>query len=109
MYPERTLRTVVLPAPVPPEMMTLRRFDHADSSSSMGSVSVWFSIMLRAVSGSRPKRRMERQAPSRRAADDGVDAGTVCKRASTMGEDSSTRRPMRETMRSMICMRCWLS
>ena len=30
----------------------------------MASVSVWFSIMLRAVTGSRPKRRMERQAPS---------------------------------------------
>ena len=25
-----------------------------------------------------------------------------------MGEDSSTRRPTRETMRSMICMRCWI-
>ena len=31
------------------------------------------------------------------------------RRASTMGEDSSTRRPTRETMRSMICMRCPLS
>ena len=28
------------------------------------------------------------------------------RRASTMGEDSSTRRPTRETMRSMICIRC---
>ena len=27
-------------------------------------------------------------------------------RASTMGDDSSTRRPTRETMRSMICSRC---
>jgi len=36
MYPERTLRTVVLPAPVPPEMMTLRRpLTTAESSSSM--------------------------------------------------------------------------
>ena len=31
------------------------------------------------------------------------------RRASTMGEDSSTRRPTRETMRSMICIRWPLS
>ena len=66
--------------------------------------------MLRAVIGSRPKRRMERQAPS--SASGGMMALTrepSCRRASTMGEDSSTRRPMRDTMRSMICIRCWLS
>ena len=82
----------------------------AERSSSMGSVRVLFSIMLRAVMGSRPKRRMERQAPSR--ARGGMMALTrepSCKRASTMGEDSSTRRPMRDTMRSMICIKCWLS
>ena len=39
MYPERTLSTVVLPAPVPPEIRRLRRpFTMAESNSSMGSV-----------------------------------------------------------------------
>ena len=72
----------------------------------MGSVRLLFSIMLRAVTGSRPKRRIERQGPS--MARGGMMAFTrepSARRASTMGEDSSTRRPMRETMRSMICIR----
>ncbi len=102
---------MVFPAPVPPEMIKFKRpLTMAESNSSMGSVRVLFSSMLRAVMGSRPKRRIERQAPSR--ASGGMMALTrepSCRRASTMGEDSSTRRPMRETMRSMICIRCWLS
>ena len=66
--------------------------------------------MWRAVMGSRPKRRIERHGPS--IASGGMMAFTrepSARRASTMGDDSSTRRPTRETIRSIICIRCWSS
>ncbi len=60
-----------------------------------------------AVRRSRPNRRMDRQEPS------SVKGETMAftrepsaRRASTMGEDSSTRRPTAETIRSMIRRRC---
>ena len=67
------------------------------------SVSVLFWSKSSAVSGSRPKRRIERQGPS--TASGGMMAFTrepSARRASTIGEDSSTRRPTAETMRSMM-------
>src|SRR6266404_1961864 len=70
-------------------MMTFRRpLTTAESSSSMGSVRAVFLSKLRAVIGSRPKRRMERQAPS--SARGGMMALTrepSCRRASTIGEN----------------------
>jgi hypothetical protein len=62
------------------------------------------------VSGVRPKRRIDMIGPS--SASGGMIALTrepSGSRASTIGELSSTRRPTRDTMRSMICIRCWLS
>ena len=111
MNPESTFSSVVLPVPVPPEIKMLRRaLTMAESISSIGSVKLLFSSMVRAVIGSRPKRRIERHGPS--IASGGIMAFTrepSAKRASTIGEDSSTRRPTRETMRSIICIKCWLS
>ena len=56
-----------------------------------------------------PKRRIESTGPS--SASGGMIALTrepSGKRASTIGDDSSTRRPTRLTMRSMIARRCAL-
>ena len=107
IYPESTFNKVVLPAPVPPEIKIFSLpFTMEDNNSSMGSVRVLFSIILRAVRGSRPNRRIERQGPS--MAKGGMMAFTrepSARRASTIGDDSSTRRPTLDTMRSMICIR----
>jgi len=57
-----------------------------------------------------PKRRIERCGPS--TASGGMITLTgihSARRASTMGDDSSTCRPMSETILSMICIRCALS
>ena len=99
---------MVFPAPVPPEIRILiRALTMQTRVSSIASVSVRFSIMLRDVMGSRPKRRMDRTGPS--SASGGMMAFTrepSARRASTIGELSSTRRPTRDTMRSMICIKC---
>ena len=61
------------------------------------------------ATGPVPKRRIDMEGPS--SASGGMMALTrepSGRRASTMGDDSSTRRPTRETMRSMICSR-WRS
>ena len=62
------------------------------------------------LSGLLPKRRMETAAPSK--ASGGMIAFTrepSVRRASTIGQTSSTRRPTFDTMRSMICIKCALS
>ena len=62
-----------------------------------------------ATSGPVPKRRIESAGPS--SANGGMMALTrepSGRRASTIGEDSSTLRPTRDTMRSMICIK-WRS
>jgi hypothetical protein len=59
------------------------------------------------VSVSRLNLRMDRYGPSR--ATGGITAFTrepSGRRASTMGEESSMRRPTLDTMRSMTCLRC---
>ena len=56
------------------------------------------------------KRRIDSSGPS--TASGGMMAFTrdpSLKRASTMGVDSSTRRPTCETILSMIRSKCWLS
>ena len=61
------------------------------------------------ASGPVPKRRIDNAGPS--SASGGMMALTrepSGRRASTIGEDSSTLRPTRDTMRSMICSR-WRS
>ena len=79
------------------------------SSSIIGSVRVLLSSMFGGI-GIPAEAADGEQAPS--TASGGMMALTrepSCRRASTIGDDSSTRRPTRETMRSMICIRCWLS
>jgi hypothetical protein len=97
-----------LPAPVPPEirMLILAR-TAAARTSSMSREMLLFSSILSAVSGLVPNRRIETAGPS--SASGGMMAFTrdpSGSRASTIGDDSSTRRPTAPTIRSMICNRC---
>ncbi len=108
--PESTLRSVVLPAPVPPETMMFRR--HATAArrnSSIGCVIVSRPTMSSAPTRPVRKRRIESDGPS--IARGGMIALTrepSRNLASTIGLDSSMRRPTVLTMRSMICIR-WRS
>ena len=111
MYCERMFRNVVLPAPVPPEIRMLIRartagrqhFHHLRRDALQ---------LHQLVGGQRPRFRnggWTCDGPS--SASGGMIALTrepSGRRASTIGEDSSTRRPTRDTMRSMICSR-WRS
>ena len=108
MQREMALRREVLPEPVPPETtMFLRRATEASMKRAMGGVSEPMEMSLSRVKRDLPNLRMVRQAPS------GVMGGMTAltrepsaRRASTRGEDSSMRRPMGVTMRSMTRMRC---
>ena len=101
-------RNVVLPAPVPPEIrMLMRPAPPPTAPRSISGEMLFNSSSASAVSGPVPKRRMESAGPS--SASGGMMAFTrepSGRRASTIGEDSSMRRPTGETMRSMICIRC---
>src|SRR5581483_1155828 len=101
---DSTLSSVVFPAPVPPETTIFNRAaTQACSRSRIPSVRDRFRTRSRSVSASRPNRRIERSGPS--TATGGMTALTrepSGKRASTMGEDSSIRRPTRETTFSMM-------
>ena len=105
---ERIFRKVVLPAPVPPEIrMLMRALTAAARISSMSGEMLFSFTSVSAATGPLPKRRMDRQGPS--SASGGIMALTrepSGSRASTMGDDSSTRRPTRETIRSITCIRC---
>src|SRR5215467_14848254 len=101
IYEDRILRKVVFPAPVPPEIKTFRRaFTQPRIRSSIGWISDRFAIRSSAVTRWRPKRRIERHGPS-------TDKGGMialtrepsARRASTIGDDSSIRRPIADTMR----------
>ena len=108
MKPESTLSMVVLPAPVPPEMTTLSRpITIALNTSATGCVNVPYFNRSGTPKRSTANRRIESIGPS--MARGGMMAFTrdpSASRASTMGEDSSMRRPTAETMRSMMFMRC---
>ena len=108
MKPERMLSSVVLPAPVPPETRMLSRAPTAAfRNSSIGCVSDSRSTRSWAPSRSVRKRRIDIAGPS--SASGGMMTLTrepSCSRASTIGVDSSMRRPTALTMRSMICIRC---
>ena len=108
MYCDRMFRNVVLPAPVPPETRMLMRARTADDSTSIISAEMLFNCTSwLAASGPVPKRRIDIDGPS--SASGGMMALTrepSGRRASTMGDDSSTLRPTRDTIRSMICIRC---
>ena len=108
MKEESTFSVVVLPAPVPPETTTLRRpRTQASRKSAVRSLSEPNLIRSFTVSGSAANLRMVSVLPS--IARGGTTALTRLpsgSRASTMGEDSSTRRPMRETILSIVRRRC---
>jgi hypothetical protein len=98
---------VVLPLPVPPE---ISRFSsalaRACSTCAISGVSVFSSTRLSIVSGTTEKRRIDITGPS--SASGGMITLTrdpSGRRASAMGLDSSTRRPTRETILSMIFIR----
>ena len=105
---DSTFSSVVLPAPVPPDTMTFRRQAMvACRKSSIGCVSALSVTRSSAFSRSAGKRRIDSSGPS--TASGGMMAFTrepSGNRASTIGLDSSMRRPTLLTMRSMICSRC---
>ena len=111
MNDDSALSIVVLPVPVPPETRQLSfAFTHAARNASISGVALLMAIMSLTRRGEPPKRRIESTGPS--MASGGMMALTrepSGKRASTIGDDSSMRRPTRDTMRSMICCRCALS
>ena len=108
---ESVFKSVVLPEPVPPEMMTFSRAFMAPSiSASISGVNALKRSRSSLDSGLEPNIRMVTTAPSR------ASGGMIAlnrepsgSRASTIGEVSSTRRPTRETIRSMIWSRWSLS
>ena len=108
MNPDSTLSSVVLPAPVPPEMtMFKRQPTAARRKSSIGCVSESRATRSCAPRRSVRNRRIDSTGPS--SASGGMMALTrepSCRRASTIGLDSSMRRPTALTMRSMIWCRC---
>ena len=108
---ESAFRVVVLPVPVPPEMRTfsLPR-TQAERKCAASGVVVPNSIRSSIVYGSRENFRIVSVGP--RSESGGMIAFTRLpsgRRASTIGEASSTRRPTCETILSMIRSRCALS
>ena len=108
MNPDSTLSSVVFPAPVPPDTMTLvRQATAARTKSSIGCVSESRSTRSCAPSRSVRNRRIDSTGPS--SARGGMMALTrepSASLASTIGLDSSMRRPTELTIRSMIRSRC---
>ena len=104
MNAESALSRVVLPLPVPPEMMMLTRaLMHAGRKSTISGVIALFAIRSLASSGRTPNRRIESNVPS--SASGGMIALTrlpSASRASTIGLVSSTRRPTRPAIRWTI-------
>jgi hypothetical protein len=100
--------SVVFPVPVPPETITLSRAStQARSSSAISGERVPKETRSSTVKGSFENFRMVSVDPLK--ASGGMIALTrepSASRASTSGEDSSIRRPTRETIRSMTRRRC---
>ena len=102
--------SVVFPEPVPPEIRMFSRActQPASSCEHLGRSCAPFAISC-STRESAPKRRMDSTGPS--SASGGMIALTrepSGRRASTIGDDSSTRRPTRLTMRSITARRCAL-
>ena len=99
-----------MPLPVPPEIsMLTSALDRPASTSPISGVRLWLAMRLSICSGTAAKRRIDITGPS--SASGGMITFTrepSGRRASAIGLDSSTRRPTRETILSMIFIR-WLS
>ncbi len=95
MKPESALSMVVLPEPVPPEMMVvMRAFTAAASTSAIGGRSAPTSTSLLRLNGFLENLRIDTSGPSTpigRTAT--LTREPSCRRASQSGCDSSTRRP----------------
>ncbi len=104
MNEESTLSVVVLPEPVPPETKMLRRAStQAFRKSNISGVAVPKRMRSSTVNGEAANLRMVMTGPTRLSG--GMMALTrepSVRRASTIGLDSSTRRPMGLMMRSMM-------
>ena len=111
MNDDSAFSIVVLPVPVPPLIRQFSfAFTQAARNASISGVALLMATRSLIRSGEPPKRRIESTGPS--MASGGMMAFTrepSGRRASTIGDDSSMRRPTRETMRLMICCRCALS
>ena len=104
---DSALSSVVLPAPVPPEITTFSRARTNAFSSSTVAASTEPSSRSWASVNSRGKRRIVSVGP--RSASGGMITFTrspVGSRASTIGLDSSTRRLTWDTMRSIVWYSC---
>ncbi len=108
---ESTLRKVVLPEPVPPLTMQLSRASTAALRNSItGAGTAPILIRSSVVRRFLPNRRIVIDAPS-------IATGSMIaltrepsgSRASTIGDDSSMRRPSGVMMRSMINRSCCAS
>ena len=108
---ESVLSRVVFPEPVPPEItMFSRAFIAPSMSASISGVNALNRNKSSLESGREPNIRIVTTGPSSaRGGMMALNREPLGSRASTIGEVSSTRRPTRETMRSMICSRCSLS
>ena len=110
MKPLTTLSVVVLPDPVPPQMTMFRRPRTQTSiSSATPRGKVPNPTRSSTVKGSRANLRMVRMLPSRAmGCTTALTREPSGSRASTMGLASSTRRPTRPTILSMVRRR-WAS
>ena len=108
MKADSALSIVVLPEPVPPEMIVvMRAFTAAASSSAIGGRSAPTSTSLPRLSGFLENLRIETSGPSTpigRTAT--LTREPSCRRASQSGWISSTRRPTADTILLMMRSRC---
>ena len=106
MNDERTLRVVVLPEPVPPDTKMFNRAStHARRKSNMSAVAVPNRMRSSTVKGDAENFRIVMTGPTSESG--GMMALTrepSVRRASTIGDDSSTRRPIGAMIRSMMRM-----
>ncbi len=112
MNADSAFSVVVLPVPVPPEMRTfsLPVTQAARNCAAFGRDRCRSAIRSLIVYGSRENLRIVSVGPL--SASGGMIAFTrepSGRRASTIGDDSSTRRPTCETILSMMRSRCALS
>ena len=108
---DRAFMNVVLPAPVPPAMRMLSRARTAiRKSSRIAGESTWRSAISSSPVPRITKRRIEIAAPSRaRGGMMTLTRDPSGRRASSIGLDSSTRRPIQPAIRWATCRRCCAS
>lgn len=111
MWNASAFRSEVLPELVPPDTRMLQRATTAASSSApISSLKVPFASRSAGFNGSLRNLRIDTTGPS-------IDSGSITtftrppsgSRASTIGLDSSSRRPIGARMRRTIRSRCALS